>query len=392
MDPVSLPLPTEVEVSVVIPCLNEEATVGTCARKAVSALRKLGTTGEVIVVDNGSTDRSADVATAAGARVVREERRGYGQAYLSGFAAARGRFLVMGDADDTYDFSDLSGFIEPLRQGADMVMGTRIKGRIEPGAMPWHHRWIGVPILTGVLNALFRAGISDAHCGLRSITADAARGLGLRTTGMEFASEMIIKAARSRLRIAEVPTTLGIGGRPGKPHLRSFRDGWRHLKMMFMLSPTYLFLVPGGLLFAVGTALMLATARGPLVISGVLFDYHWMILGSLCMVLGFNVVSIGFFARIFALTEGFEMSDALLARLFRSLDLERGLIFGTVLALLGLAIDIKILVEWIHKGFSFGGEVRIRPALVAGTLIVLGVQTVFSSFFYSILGTERRPS
>jgi hypothetical protein len=188
-----------------------------------------------------------------------------------------------------------------------------------------------------------------------------------------------------------VPTTLGVGGRPGKPHLRSFRDGWRHLKMMFMLSPTYLFLVPGGLLFLIGTALMVATARGPLVLSGVLFDYHWMILGSLCMVLGFNIVSIGFFARIFALTEGFETSDAMLTRLFRSLNLERGLIFGTVVALLGLAIDIKILVEWIHKGFSFGGEVRIRPALVAGTLIVLGVQTVFASFFYSILGTERRP-
>lgn len=379
------------EISVVIPCLNEEHTVGTCVAKAVGAIAKLNTTGEVIVVDNGSTDRSAAVAAAAGARVVREDRRGYGQAYLSGFAAARGRFLVMGDADDTYDFADLTGFIVPLRQGADMVMGTRIKGRIEPGAMPWHHRWIGVPILTWVLNALFQARISDAHCGLRSITADAARGLRLRTTGMEFASEMIITAARTRLKIQEVPTTLGKGGRPGKPHLRSFRDGWRHLKMMFMLSPTHLFLWPGGLAFALGTALMAVTAAGPLFIGGVVFDYHWMILGSLLAVLGFNVVNIGFFARIFALTEGFEERDPTLTRLFRYLDLERGLVFGLVLALVGLAIDIKILVEWIQKGFSFGGEVRIRPALIAATFMVVGVQVVFSSFFYSILGTERRP-
>jgi len=379
------------EVSVVIPCLNEEHTVGTCVAKARRAIEKLGTTGEVIVVDNGSTDRSAHVAEAAGARVVREDRRGYGQAYLSGFAAAHGRYLVMGDADDTYDFSDLSGFILPLRNGHDMVMGTRIRGRIEPGAMPWHHRWIGVPILTAVLNVLFRAGISDAHCGLRSITAAAVQRLRLRTTGMEFASEMIIKAARDGLRIAEVPTTLGKGGRPGKPHLRSFRDGWRHLKMMFMLSPTWLFLVPGATLLGLGILLMLATARGPFTLGGVLFDYHWMILGSLCMVLGFNIVNIGFFARIFALSEGFEDRDPLVARLFARFDLERGLILGTVLTLLGLALDVKILIEWIVNDFSFGGETRIRPALVALTFLVLGVQIVFSSFFYSILGTERRP-
>jgi glycosyltransferase involved in cell wall biosynthesis len=381
----------ELEVSVVIPCLDEEATIGTCVSKARSAFEKLHTAGEVIVVDNGSRDRSAAVAAAAGARVVSEPRRGYGQAYLAGFAAARGRFLVMGDADDTYDFADLAGFVQPLRQGSDMVMGTRLRGRIEPGAMPWHHRWIGVPILTWVLNLLFRAGISDAHCGMRSLTAAAARSLGLRTTGMEFASEMIIQAARRRLRIAEVPITLSRGGRPGKPHLRSFRDGWRHLKMMFMLSPTHLFLWPGGVLLAAGLALMVVTARGPLYLRGVLFDYHWMILGSLLAVLGFGILNIGFFARVFALAEGFEAHDPLLERLAARLRLEHGLALGTLMALLGLAIDVRILVEWIRLDFSFGGEVRIRPALVALTLIVLGVQIVFSSFFYGILRTERRP-
>jgi hypothetical protein len=380
-----------VEISVVIPCLDEATTIGTCVTKALRGIAALGTSGEVVVVDNGSRDDSAAVAAAAGARVVHESRRGYGQAYLAGFAAARGRYLIMGDADDTYDFSDLAGFVTPLRDGYDMVMGTRLRGRIVPGAMPWHHRWIGVPILTAVLNVLFRARISDAHCGMRSLTADAARALGLRTTGMEFASEMLIQAARTRMRIAEVPITLGKGGRPGKPHLRSFRDGWRHLKMMFMLSPTYLFLVPGATMLVAGILLVAITAPGPLVIHGVLFDYHWMILGCLLAVLGSNVLHIGFFARIFALTEGFAIRDRLLAWLFSHTSLERGLVIGLVLALLGLGINLKILFEWISKGFSFGGEVRIRPALLALTLMVLGVQTVFAAFFYSILGTERRP-
>ena len=382
---------SDLDVSVVIPCLDEAATIGTCVAKAVGAIARLNVPGEVVVVDNGSTDESVARATAAGARIVHEPRRGYGQAYLAGLAAARGRYIIIGDADDTYDFSDLSGFLAPLRDGWDLVMGTRIRGRIEPGAMPWHHRWIGVPILTAVLNLLFRARISDAHCGMRGFRAESIRALGLRTTGMEFASEMILQSARRGLRITEVPITLHRGGRPGKPHLRSFRDGWRHLKMMFMLSPTYLFLVPGALLLGFGMLLVAATAGGPLFVRGVLFDYHWMILGCLLAVLGSSVLHFGFFARIFSLAEGFETHDLLLIRLFRSLTLERGLILGTLFAVTGLAINVGILVEWIRKDFSFGGEVRIRPALAALTLTVLGVQVIFASFFYSILGTERRP-
>ncbi len=379
------------EISVVIPCLNEQTTIASCVGKAASALRDMGAAGEVLVVDNGSTDESAARAEAAGARLVREPRRGYGQAYLAGLAAARGRYLVMGDADDTYDFSGLKGFVEPLRAGSDMVMGTRIKGRIEPGAMPWHHRYVGVPALTGLLNMMFGAGISDAHCGMRSITRAALQPLNLRSTGMEFASEMIIKAARARLKIAEIPITLHRGGRPGRPHLRSFRDGWRHLKMMFMLSPTHLFVIPGAALLALGAALMLITGFAPLHVGSFLVDYHWMILGSLMVVLGFNILNIGFFARIFALTEGFESRDPLLERLFSWLNLERGLLAGGALALAGLAINGKILWDWIRMGWSFGGEVRIRPALFALTLTVIGAQLFFSSFFYSILGTARRP-
>jgi len=381
----------EIEVSVIIPCLNEEMTVGTCVAKARSALARMAVRGEIVVVDNGSTDQSARLARSAGARVVAEPRRGYGQAYLSGFAAARGRYLVMGDADDTYDFSGLEGFIQPLRDGADMVMGTRLKGRIEPGAMPWHHRYVGVPVLSAILNILFHAGVSDAHCGMRSITAEAARGLGLRTTGMEFASEMIIKAARRKLRIAEIPITLHKGGRPGRPHLRSFHDGWRHLKMMFMLSPTHLFVIPGAALFALGAILMAVMAFGPYTINGFLVDYHWMILGSMMVVLGFDILNIGFFARIFAMTEGFDPEDALLTRLFSWFNLERGLAAGALMTLAGIGLNLEILYQWIRMGYSFGGQVRVRPALIALTLTVIGVQVFFSSFFYSILGTGRRP-
>ncbi|MFQ5701012.1 MAG: glycosyltransferase family 2 protein [Acidobacteriota bacterium] len=379
------------DVSVVIPCLNEEATVGECVSKARAAIGKLGVRGEVLVVDNGSTDASADVARSAGARIVTEPRPGYGRAYLAGFAAARGRYLVMGDADDTYDFSDLSGFVKPLQGDCDMVMGTRLKGNIEPGAMPWHHRYIGVPVLSVLLNGLFKTNLSDAHCGMRSIRAAAVAELNLRTTGMEFASEMIIKAARKRLRIAEIPITLHKGGRRGRPHLRSFRDGWRHLKMMFMLSPTHLFVIPGAGLFGLGALLMGVMAFGPYRVGGLLVDFHWMILGSLLTVLGFNVLNIGFFARIFALTEGFEERDPILTKLFGWFNLERGLLAGAALTLAGLGLNLKILYDWIRLGYSFGGQVRVRPALIALTLMVIGVQVFFSSFFYSILGTGRRP-
>lgn len=388
--PARSPLPTKVEVSVVIPCLDERTTVGVCVRKAIGAFVRLGLPGEVIVADNGSTDGSREAAEEAGARVVREERKGYGSALLAGFAKAEGRYIVMGDADDTYDFSDLEGFVKPLASGFDLVMGDRLHGRIEPGAMPWHHRHVGVPILSFILNRLFGAKIRDAHCGMRSITREAYAKLDLRTTGMEFASEMLIRAARARLRIAQIPITLHRGGRPGRPHLRSFRDGWRHLKMMFMLSPTHLFLIPGAALFLAGAVLLGALAFGPLHLGSFLVDYHFMILGSLMAVLGFNVMTTGMFARIYALVEGIEKEDPLLPRLFRIFNLERGLLAGGASFLAGLAINAAILVEWLRKGLSFGGEVRVRPAILGLTLMVIGGQTFFSSFFFSILGTGRR--
>jgi len=378
------------EVSVIIPCLNERTTIGLCVAKARGAFTRLGMAGEVVVADNGSTDGSREVAAAAGARVILEERKGYGSALLAGFAKAKGRYLVMGDADDTYDFTDLDGFVRPLHSGFDVVMGDRLHGKVEPGAMPWHHRHIGVPILSFVLNRLFGAKIRDAHCGMRSITREAYAKLKLRTTGMEFASEMLIRAARARLRIAQIPIVLHKGGRPGRPHLRSFRDGWRHLKMMFMLSPTHLFLIPGLALFATGAALLALLAAGPIHVAGRLVDYHFMILGSLMAVLGFNVTTIGLFARIYALVEGLEEDDPLLPRLFKVFNLERGLLAGGAAFLAGLAIESSILVEWLRKDFSFGGEIRVRPAILGLTLMVIGAQAFFASFFFSMLGTERR--
>ncbi|HXI03632.1 MAG TPA: glycosyltransferase family 2 protein [Candidatus Saccharimonadales bacterium] len=379
-----------VRISAIIPCLDEEATVGTCVRKARKAIETLGGDGEVLVVDNGSSDRSAQVAASEGAHVIHEPRRGYGAALLAGFGAAKGRYLVMADADDTYDLSRIPDFIAPLERGADLVIGDRLGGAIEPGAMPWHHRWVGVPLLSFVLNRLFGAGIRDAHCGMRAITAEAWASLRPRTTGMEFASEMLIRAARQGLRIEQIPITLHRGGRPGRPHLRSFRDGWRHLKMMFMLSPTHLFLVPGAALFLAGAALLAVLAGGPLDVHGFVIDYHFMILGSLLAVLGFNVLTIGLFARIYALVEGLEEKDPLLRRLFGIFNLERGLLAGAAAFLAGLGINVSILVEWIRKDFSFGGEIRVRPAILGLTLMVIGGQAFFSSFFFSILGTERR--
>ena len=364
--------------------------MGLCVRKALAAFREMGTEGEVLVVDNGSRDRSAEIASREGARLIREATKGYGAALLAGFAAARGRYLVMGDADDTYDFSAIRPFVDSLAAGADLVMGNRLGGTIEPGAMPWHHRYIGVPILSFILNRLFRAGVADAHCGLRSITREAYGRLRLQTTGMEFASEMLIQAAKKGLRIHEVPITLHRGGRPGSPHLRSFRDGWRHLKMMFMLSPTHLFMIPGIALFLMGAILLAALAAGPVTIGSFSIDYHFMILGSLLSVLGLNVLCIGMFARIYALVEGLEDADALLPRLFKIFNLERGLVAGSGAFLAGLGINAAILVEWLRGGFSFGGEVRIRPAILGLTLMIIGAQLFFSSFFFSILGTERR--
>ena len=379
-----------VEISVVMPCLDEEETLGICIDKAQSTLEKLGIDGEVVVADNGSTDNSVKIAESKGARVVHEARKGYGQAYRTGIEAAEGKYIVIADSDDSYDFTEIGKFIEPLRQGADMVMGTRLKGNIKKGAMPWLHRYIGNPVLTGILNLFYRSGISDAHCGMRSFTKDAYYRMNLQTTGMEFASEMVIKATKAKLKIEEIPITLHPDGRSGTPHLRSFRDGWRHLRFMLMHSPTHLFLIPGLFLFGLGAISLLLLVPGPLYLAGRMIDVHIMALGSLLTILGFQILNIGFYAKIYSYTHEFINHSKTLKTLFKYFNLERGLLIGAVIFLVGFLADFYILITWIRS--QFGPLDQVRLVLLASTLMIIGAQTIFSSFFLSMLGIETRKS
>ena len=372
----------EIEVSVVMPCLNEEETLDTCIQKVQNTLEELNIQGEVVVADNGSTDASVAIAERLGARVVHQPLRGYGAAYLAGIAAAEGQYIVMGDSDDTYDFTDLERFITPLRDGCDFVIGNRLKGEILPGAMPKLHRYLGNPVLTGILNVLFRSGVSDAHCGMRSFTREAYQQMGLQTTGMEFASEMVIKAIKTDLKIKEIPITYY--PRKGESKLNSFRDGWRHLRFMLMLSPTYLFLIPGILLFLLGLIGTVALLQGPLQIGSRAYDIHVMVLACLLCLLGYQVLLLGLSARTLSVTRGFSGSDPLIQFVYRHFTLEKGLLLGCVIFAVGFLIDGWIAYGWVKNGF---GELqKVRPALFALLLMILGTQTIFSAFFVSMLG------
>ena len=371
-----------IEVSIVMPCLNEEETLNTCIQKAQSTLEELGIQGEVVVADNGSTDASVAIAERHGARVVHQPLRGYGAAYLAGLAAAEGQYIVIGDSDDTYDFTDLERFITPLRDGCDFVIGNRLKGEILPGAMPKLHRYLGNPVLTGILNVLFRSGVSDAHCGMRSFTREAYQQMELQTTGMEFASEMVIKAIKTDLKIKEIPITYY--PRKGESKLNSFRDGWRHLRFMLLLSPTYLFLIPGILLFLLGLIGTVALLPGPLQIGNRAYDIHVMVLACLLCLLGYQVLLLGHSARTLSVTRGFSSSDPLIQFVYRHFTLEKGLLLGCVIFAVGFVIDGWIAYGWVKSGF---GELqKVRPALFALLLMILGTQTIFSAFFVSMLG------
>jgi len=369
-------------VSVVIPCLNEAENIERCVAAARAALTRNGLTGEVVVADNASEDDSAQLAEAAGARVVREPRRGYGSAYLAGFAAARGEFIVMGDADLTYDFDEIPRFVGALQEGADMVIGDRMKN-IHPGAMPWHHRYIGNPVLSGFLNALFRTGVSDAHCGMRALRADRLEQLDLRTTGMEFASEMVIRAAKEKLEIRELP--IEYHPRGGESKLSSFRDGWRHLRFLLVHSPTHLFILPGIVMALLG-GLIAATVLARVDVLGRQWDLHALIGGSLLLVVGTQVVALGLCAHAYG-TYFMGERDPWFDRMRARFTLEHGLLLGGGVALAGLALAAVIVVEWIHRGFGSLGEQRL--AILAFTLVIVGIQVFFSSFLLSILGLRR---
>jgi glycosyltransferase involved in cell wall biosynthesis len=371
-----------VDVSVVIPCLDEAQTIARCVTSALEVLEAHGIPGEVIVVDNGSTDGSAELAIQAGARVVEEPRRGYGSAYLAGFAAARGDSIVMADADLTYDFGEIPRFLEKIDDGAELVIGNRM-AKIHPGAMPWLHRYVGNPVLTGILNLFYRAGVADAHCGMRALRRDVLQRLDLRTTGMEFASEMVIRAAKENLEIAQLP--IEYHPREGESKLSTWRDGWRHLRFLLVHSPTYLFLLPGALLTLLG-ALVLLTVLARVDVLGRQWDLHTMIAGSMLTIVGTQVLALGLCARAYGVYVLGE-ADAWFERFRARVRLEHGLLVGTLLFLGGLALGGVIVGKWIERG---GGQLsEARLGLFGATLVIVGIQVFFSSFLLSILGLRR---
>ncbi len=368
------------EISVVIPCLNEEEAVGGVVDQALEGIRRSGRTGEVIVVDNASTDRSAEVAADHGAVVVREERPGYGSAYLAGLAVTQGDFIVMGDADETYPMAELAPFVERLADGDDLVMGSRFEGTIHGEAMPWLNRHVGNPILTGLLNVLFGVKISDAHCGMRAVRRDALATLDLHSTGMEFASEMVFKAYRRKLRVSEIP--IDYYPRVGESKLNRFGDAWRHVKFMLLYSPSWLYFVPGLTLLLLGVIGALALAAGPVTVLGRTWQIHSLFLSMFAILLGMQVVQLGIFARAFAAAHLGE-TDGLIERTHERLRLEHGLAGGGILLLAGIVTLLAIFVSWAVGGF---GALSHEYATAIGfTLVALGVQVILGSFFLSLL-------
>lgn len=384
---------TAVELSVVMPCLNEAETVAGCVANALLCLQQHEIHGEVVVGDNGSTDGSQELAARAGARVVSVRQRGYGSALAGAIEASRGRYIVLGDADGSYDFSISHLFLARLRDGFDLVMGNRFRGGIQPGAMPWKNRWIGNPVLTGIGRLLYRAPVGDFHSGMRGFSRQAFDAMRLRTTGMEFASEMVVKAALLRMRITEVPIPLRKDGRSRPPHLRPWRDGWRHLRFLLLLSPRWTLVYPGLLLVALGLVVAAGILSGVLVRAGrVEFGPHTLAAAGVMVLVGYSAATVGIAARIFAMQEAIgPPSSDWLRGWFRHLTLERGLAAGGTLLLTGVVIVGTVLHRWWR--LSFGPlplEQTIQPMLAGGFLIAIGVQTALMSFFYSMLGLSLR--
>ena len=384
----------DVELSVVIPCLNEADTLAVCVRKALGALSSAGISGEVIVADNGSTDGSIEIAEREGARVVRVPTKGYGSALMGGIENARGRYILMGDADDSYDFGELPKFVMKLREGYELVQGCRLPaggGEVRTGAMPFLHRWWGNPMFSWMVQRWFHAPIHDVHCGMRAFTKELYTRLDQRCTGMEFASENVIKASIHGARIAEVPVTLHVDGRVAHaPHLKTFRDGWRHFRFYLMFSPRWLFLLPGLLLTAAGL-LGYAVAMPQMHIGKVVFDVNTLLFASLAIVCGYQSVLFALLTKFFAIGEGLLPTDARIERIGKILTLERGLILGALASIAGLSMLGATIMQWRSHGFGpMNYQTSLRLTIPGMTLSVLGFQTIIWSFFVSILALKRR--
>ena len=377
----------QIEVSLIMPCLNEEKTIASCVDRALYAFRQMGISGEVVVADNGSTDSSVEIARSRGARVVNAAIKGYGSALRTGISSARGEFLILGDADGSHDFAEIDRFIVKWKEGHDFIVGNRFQGEIKNGAMAWHHRHLGTPVLTGLLNLLFSAGVSDINCGMRGLTRSLAEQLDFRTTGMEFASESLIKAAMAGARIAEVPITMWPDQRGRPPHLRSFRDGWRHLRFIMLSAPNWLFLLPGGALVGFGFGVVLWLLPGPALAGRIELNTNTISLAMMLILLGVHIFSIGLFVKVFCYTEKLSQRQIGLSRWLRHLKLEHGLVFGSTLFSLGAVGNL--LAFWIWASHGYGHFESVRLTFFSSLSLFVGIEILFGSVFLSMLGISR---
>ena len=384
-----------VELTILMPCLNEAETLARCIEKAKAGIQKSGVRGEILIADNGSTDGSPAIAEKSGARVVPVAEKGYGSALIGGVRAARGRWILMGDADDSYDFSEAGRFVKKFQEGFELVMGCRLPsggGTILPGAMPWKNRWLGNPVLTSIGRLFFKCPARDFHCGLRGFTREAFEKLDLQTTGMEFASEMVIKATLKKMSIAEVPVTLGKDGRSRPPHLKPWRDGWRHLRFMLLFSPRWLFLYPGIFLVVLGLGFAARLASGNFQIGAIEFNVGTLAVACMAAIVGFQLVAFAFFTKVFAIAEGLLPDDPRLSRLLKIFTLEKGILIGFAVLTAGILMLAHAIWFWkqVHFTAQLPPEENLRRLLPAVTFIVLGVQGIFSSFFMSALGLKTK--
>jgi glycosyltransferase involved in cell wall biosynthesis len=381
----------DLELTIVMPCLNEAETLEKCIVKAKNYLERAKIAGEVVIGDNGSTDGSQDIARRCGARVVDVPRRGYGAAIMGAVEAARGKYVIMGDSDDSYDFSNLDKYVEKLREGNDLVMGNRFKGGIQPGAMPFLHRYLGNPVLSFVGRLFFKSDIGDFHCGLRGFRQDLVSRLGLQTTGMEFASEMVVKSTLFKVKIAEVPTTLAPDGRSRPPHLRTWRDGWRHLRFLLIYSPRWLYAIPGVLLMLLGLGVGAAVEHGPKHIGNATLDTNTLIYAATAFMIGFQAIVFGLFARVYGMMMGFLPRKPSLEKFTAAGALEKGLVAGILLFLVGLGGSIYATLQWRDTGFGLLDYPHIlRIVIPSATAIIVGIQVTLAAFFLSVLTINRK--